>query len=108
MARAGPAEATDLGRSFVLDRREEMGVAPRSEDVVMTTDNESDRPPVQNSDQYEKRGLQFLALCLILTAMLFILIDAVVYFTAPTGKAPSSTEAFETAKPANKAMPVLP
>ena len=85
-----------------------MGVAPRSEDVVMTTDNESDRPPVQNSDQYEKRGLQFLALCLILTAMLFILIDAIVYFTAPTGATPRGRETSETAKPVDKAMPVLP
>jgi hypothetical protein len=74
----------------------------------MATNNESDGPLIQKHDRYERWGLQFLAFCLILTAMLFILIDAVVYFTAPTGKAPSSTEAFETAKPANKAMPVLP
>jgi hypothetical protein len=74
----------------------------------MTTDNESDRPLVQNSDQYEKRGLQFLALCLIVTAMLFILIDAIVYFNDPTGATPRRRETSETAKPVDKAMPVLP
>lgn len=74
----------------------------------MTANNESDRPVTQNSNHYERWSLQFLAFCLILTAMLFILIDAVVYFTAPTGKALGSAETFEPAKPANKAMPVLP
>lgn len=74
----------------------------------MATNNESDGPPIQNNDQYEKWGLQYLILSVILTAVLFILIHAVVYFTAPTGAAPRGTETFETAKPAVKAMPVLP
>ena len=74
----------------------------------MATNNESDGPLIQNHDQTEKWGFQYLILCVILTACFFILIQAVVYFTAPTDAAPRGTETFETAKPANKAMPVLP
>ena len=77
--------------------------APRdsSEDVLMTRNNEV-------GDQGEKRSLHFIALCVILTAILFILIDTVVYFTDRTGAASRSTETFETAKPGDKAMRVLP
>ena len=74
----------------------------------MATNNESAGPLIQNHDQQEKRSFQFLALCVILTAMLFILINAVVYCTAPTDAAPRGTETFETSTPADKAMPVLP
>ena len=74
----------------------------------MATNNESVGPLIQNHEQDEKRSVQFLALCIILTAMLFILIDAVVYFTASTDAAPRGTETFETSKPVDKAMPVLP
>ena len=74
----------------------------------MATNSESDRPLIQNHDQHEKRGFQFLALCVILTAMIFILINAVVYFTDQTGATPRDTETSKTAKPAHKAMPVLP
>ena len=50
----------------------------------MATNIESDKSLIQNRDQYEERSLKFLALCVILTAMVFILIDTVVYFTDPT------------------------
>ena len=74
----------------------------------MATNHESDNPLVQNKDQHEKRSLQFLAFCVIVTAILFILIDAVAYFSGPTGAFSGGTEAPETAKPAGKTMPVLP
>lgn len=74
----------------------------------MATNNESNKPRIQSHDQYEKRSLQFIALCIILTAMLFVLIDAVVYFTDLTGAAPLAAETFETAKPAGKVILVLP
>ena len=74
----------------------------------MTRNNEVDGPLTQNCDQGEKRSLHFIALCVILTAILFILIDTVVYFTDRTGAASRSTETFETAKPGDKAMRVLP
>lgn len=45
---------------------------------------------------------------MILTAMLFVLIDAAVYFTDLTGAAPLAAETFETAKPAGKVILVLP
>ena len=68
----------------------------------MATNNESDSPLVHNKDQHEKRALQFLAFCVIVTAILFILIDAVAYFGVPTGVSRGGTEASETAKPAGK------
>ena len=74
----------------------------------MATNNESVGSRIQNHDQHEKRSYQFIALCVILTAMLFIMINAVIYFTAPTDLAPRGTETFETSTPAHKAMPVLP
>ena len=74
----------------------------------MAANNENDGPLIQNHDQYEKWGVQYLVLCVILTALLFMLIHAVVYFTAPTDAAPRGTETFETARPVNKTMPVLP
>jgi hypothetical protein len=60
----------------------------------MATNNESVGPLIQNHEQDEKRSVQFLALCIILTAMLFILIDAVAYFTASTDTAPRGTKTF--------------
>ena len=74
----------------------------------MATNNESVGTLIQNHDQQEKWALQFLSLCVIITAMLFILINAVAYFTASTDAAPRGTETFETSKPADKAMPILP
>ena len=74
----------------------------------MATNNESDSPLVQNKDQHEKRALQFIAFCVIVTAILFILIDAVAYFAAPTDAFPGGTKASETARPSGKTMPVLP
>ena len=68
----------------------------------MATNNESDGPLIQNHDRYEKWGVQYLILCVVLTAVFFILI-AVVYFTAPTDAALRGTEMFETAT-----MPLLP
>ena len=74
----------------------------------MVTHNGTDSPLVQNKDQDEKRSLQFLAFCVIVAAILFILIDAVAYFTGPTDASRGGTEASETAKPVGKTMPVLP
>jgi len=74
----------------------------------MATNNERDSPLVQNKDEHEKRALQFLAFCVIVTAILFILIDAVAYFAAPTDAFPGGTKASESARPSGKTMPVLP
>ena len=69
----------------------------------MAMNSESDKPLIQNHDQYEKWGFQYLIVCVILTACFFILIHAVAYFTAPTHAALRGTETFERAT-----MPLLP
>ena len=74
----------------------------------MVTNSESNSSLIQTKDQYEKRAHQFLAFCVIVTAILFILIDAVAYFTGPTDASRGGTEASEAAKPSGKTMPVLP
>jgi hypothetical protein len=74
----------------------------------MAANDDSDRPLVHDRDQYEKRGPQFLAFCVIVTAVLLILIDAVAYFNGSTGAISSGRGASDRAMPAGKAMPVLP
>lgn len=74
----------------------------------MAANDDSDRPLVHGRDQHEKRGPQFLAFCVIVTAVLLILIDAVAYFNGSTGAISSGREASDTAMPAGKAMPILP
>ena len=63
------------------------------EGIVMATNDDSDRPLIHDRDQREKRGLQFLAFCVIVTALLFILIDVVAYFKGATGAVPDSADA---------------
>jgi hypothetical protein len=74
----------------------------------MATSSESNSPLVGNKYQHEKRAHQFIAFCVILTAILFILIDAIGYFAGPTDASRGGTEASETAKPSGKTLPVLP
>ena len=45
----------------------------------MATINESEGPLIGNKNEHEKRAHQFIALCIIVTALLFVLIDAVTY-----------------------------
>jgi hypothetical protein len=55
-----------------------------------------------------KRAHQFIALCVIVTALLFVLIDAVTYFVGPKSTLPKGTEVYKTVKPSGKTMPALP
>lgn len=74
----------------------------------MATINESEDPLIGNKNEHEKRAHQFIALCIIVTALLFVLIDAVTYFVGPRSTLPNRTEAYEAAKPSGKTMPALP
>jgi hypothetical protein len=73
----------------------------------MVTNSESNSHLMQAKDQNEKRAHQFLAFCVIVTAILFILIDAVAYFAGPTDASPRGTEPSEAARSSGKTMPVL-
>ena len=76
-------------------------------DALMATNSESNSPLILTKDQHEKRAHQFLAFCIIVTAILFILINAVAYFAGLSEASPGGTEASETAR-SGKMMPVLP
>lgn len=53
----------------------------------METNLESSRPPVKNYDQHEKSAFRFLTICVVLAAMIFGLVHAVVYLTDSTDAA---------------------
>lgn len=68
----------------------------------METNLESSRPPVKNYDQHEKSAFRFLTICVVLAAMIFGLIHAVIYFTEPTDAAARGGAKSGTARTAER------
>ena len=63
----------------------------------------------RNDDQRERKSdFEFIILCMVLTAVIFGLIHAVIYFTDPTGTAARTAAKSATTPASHKAPIVLP
>ena len=73
----------------------------------MATKDRNSSPPIQDSDQHEKRTFHFLAMGVVLMAMAFGLVHAIDYFLDRFGATAGNPTKAETGI-TDKAMIVLP